>query len=330
MGVRNVDSMDKELREVWFGFYKLFASVPRFPKPYYVTARHAVPFKIEKPSIQVNSYASVVKGSSGDNRSKELMTNVVEFSSGDFVMEKKKLVCLVKARDYGTLPNLRMLSFDEGFKSATWVVYGSCLSSKQKKLVKISYLVMHAIDHWVLDKRPWGRNFIPLDTIVWVDIEGIPLRAWSKTSFRKIFEKWGTIVQIDDELSEDIYKKREAPCWAPSFSYGFNHNDNNDVPIQDLSEDGGSNDSLCEKCEDEEHSPDPFNIYDTLHKLDKENLKARKSGIAKKDINQGYFRNSTYENSKYLAEKAANSSVHTLVSQHVELCFSQPTDVFRL
>lgn len=47
---------------------------------------------------------------------------------------------------------------------------------------------------------------------IWVDIEGVYLRAWSKTAFRKIMAKRGSIVHLDDNLGEDVYKSRVCVC----------------------------------------------------------------------------------------------------------------------
>nr|GEU31990.1 hypothetical protein [Tanacetum cinerariifolium] len=36
------------------------------------------------------------------------------------------------------------------------------------------------------------------DRVVWIDIEGTPLRAWSQTTFNKIASKWGDLVYMED------------------------------------------------------------------------------------------------------------------------------------
>ncbi|CAI9269126.1 unnamed protein product [Lactuca saligna] len=58
--------------------------------------------------------------------------------------------------------------------------------------------------------------------IIWFDVEGLPLKARSKDTFQKIIARWCTIVHIDDDLREYIYKNRvkEAPGWTPSFPPG--------------------------------------------------------------------------------------------------------------
>lgn len=50
-------------------------------------------------------------------------------------------------------------------------------------------------------------DFVPSDRIVLVDIEGLRLPAWSKLDFRKIMDKWGNIVHLNDNIGEDVYKK---------------------------------------------------------------------------------------------------------------------------
>lgn len=49
---------------------------------------------------------------------------------------------------------------------------------------------------------------MPLKRIIWFDVEGLPLKACCKDVFQKILSRWCTIVHIDDDLREYIYKNR--------------------------------------------------------------------------------------------------------------------------
>nr|GEV95153.1 hypothetical protein [Tanacetum cinerariifolium] len=40
-----------------------------------------------------------------------------------------------------------------------------------------------------------------MERIVWVDIEGVPLNAWSRSTFQKIASKWGEMVELEDGRS---------------------------------------------------------------------------------------------------------------------------------
>lgn len=135
--------MIKTLCGVWFGYYKLFASTPRF----------SISEKVGKPSTtgslfntldknlsQPNSYANVVRGNPKANQIHD-NEEIIHISSGDFIVEKSKRACLVKARDYLTLTNLGMLCFDEGFDELEIRYVGGLqvmLEFKHKDLVRTS------------------------------------------------------------------------------------------------------------------------------------------------------------------------------------------------
>ncbi|GKE74675.1 hypothetical protein Tco_1536716, partial [Tanacetum coccineum] len=41
-------------------------------------------------------------------------------------------------------------------------------------------------------------DFAAKERIVWVDIEGVPLNAWTRSTFQKISSKWGELVELED------------------------------------------------------------------------------------------------------------------------------------
>ncbi|CAI9280983.1 unnamed protein product [Lactuca saligna] len=123
---------------------------------------------------------------------------------------------------------------------------------------------------------------------MWVDVEGVPLHAWSKLAFRQILDKWGLIVHLDDNIGEDVYKScvciltssfdiifevikvivdgevfpiliKEALGWNPSFTWDSTNNHQGGIKAFDRFEQEGSNDSIVGN---EEASQDPFGIYD--------------------------------------------------------------------
>nr|GFB88839.1 RNA-directed DNA polymerase, eukaryota, reverse transcriptase zinc-binding domain protein [Tanacetum cinerariifolium] len=65
-----------------------------------------------------------------------------------------------------------------------------------------------SINSWFSSLSPWTPHFEVQDKIVWIDAEGIPLRAWSKTTFNKIARKWGELVFMDDSNSANKYSLR--------------------------------------------------------------------------------------------------------------------------
>nr|GEW92491.1 RNA-directed DNA polymerase, eukaryota, reverse transcriptase zinc-binding domain protein [Tanacetum cinerariifolium] len=65
-----------------------------------------------------------------------------------------------------------------------------------------------SINSWFSSLSPWTPHFEVQDRIVWIDVEGIPLRAWSKTTFNKIARKWRELVFMDDFNSANKYSLR--------------------------------------------------------------------------------------------------------------------------
>ncbi|GKA95732.1 RNA-directed DNA polymerase, eukaryota [Tanacetum coccineum] len=137
--------------------------------------------------------------------------------------------------------------------------------------------------HRVCNAQP---DFVANKRIVWVDIEGVPLHAWSRKTFTKICSKWGEMLELekssDDffarkriciktKLEDNILEKfkiiirgkifviraKELFVWSPVF---------NEVKEAALCSD---DESLMEKEQPvnvKEYSPGPFGIYGLMGK----------------------------------------------------------------
>nr|GFA27861.1 ARM repeat superfamily protein [Tanacetum cinerariifolium] len=68
--------------------------------------------------------------------------------------------------------------------------------------------IHESINSWFSSLSPWTSHFEVQDRIVWIDVEGIPFRAWSKTTFNKIARKWGELVFRDDSNNANKYSLR--------------------------------------------------------------------------------------------------------------------------
>ncbi|GJY91550.1 RNA-directed DNA polymerase, eukaryota [Tanacetum coccineum] len=52
------------------------------------------------------------------------------------------------------------------------------------------------------------QDFVSNERVVWVDIEGIPLHAWSRDTFTRIGNKWGETLNIEDTIDSSFGRKR--------------------------------------------------------------------------------------------------------------------------
>ena len=64
------------------------------------------------------------------------------------------------------------------------------------------------INSWFQVIQDASPDFISEERIVWLDIEGIPLRAWSRETFRKIGKKWGETLDLEDNMDTSFGRKR--------------------------------------------------------------------------------------------------------------------------
>ncbi|GJT90855.1 hypothetical protein Tco_1079700 [Tanacetum coccineum] len=130
-------------------------------------------------------------------------------------------------------------------------------------------------------------DFTAKERIVWVEIEGVPLNAWTRSTFQKISSKWGELVELEDGYDDLFARKRiyvpEKELFSDDESAKINEQANNlnndevenaselvsDIYFGDNGEVQGFKHQHGES-NDKEVSSDPFNIYDLLDKRTKE------------------------------------------------------------
>ncbi|GJT65540.1 hypothetical protein Tco_1017020 [Tanacetum coccineum] len=191
------------------------------------------------------------------------------------------------------------------------------------------------VNSWFKRLSDVQPDFVPRERVVWVDIEGIPLCAWSNATFHRIGSRWGEVLNLNDSCGEFCTRKRlcimtkqednilekfkiivkrkvfvvrakELFVWTPNFVMPDSVTDDElnkeDIEVhvdsyrQSPAEEecdndhvsdtlfGDNNDDLInnedvastraepdkENSVQKEVSSDPFNIYDLLHKHNKD------------------------------------------------------------
>ncbi|GJS58592.1 RNA-directed DNA polymerase, eukaryota [Tanacetum coccineum] len=123
----------------------------------------------------------------------------------------------------------------------------------------ITYSLNVGVASWFRRLCYAQSDFAAKERIVWVDIEGVPLNAWTRSTFQKISSKWGELVELEDGYDDLFARKRICIKHSQTEKHlgkfqaiGFEQ------------QHGESN--------DKEVSSDPFNIYNLLDKRTKEIL----------------------------------------------------------
>nr|GEZ59538.1 RNA-directed DNA polymerase, eukaryota, nucleotide-binding alpha-beta plait domain protein [Tanacetum cinerariifolium] len=93
--------------------------------------------------------------------------------------------------------NARPGSYANVVNGASPGSYGSLLSTSPTMVLEDTCLVV-----LIQDASP---NFVSDERIIWMDIEGIPLRAWSRETFKKIGKKWGETLDLEDNVDTSFW-----------------------------------------------------------------------------------------------------------------------------
>ncbi|KAI3780563.1 hypothetical protein L2E82_10547 [Cichorium intybus] len=149
---------------------------------------------------------------------------------------------------------------------------------------------------WFSELSPWNRDFVCDERLVWLDIEGMPLRSWCKSNFEKVVNRWGQVIYMDGTLgislavqrlcvetkvmgiiAEEmtvmidnhvfVLRIREAAGWLPTFSKeedDVNIEDEQLLDANDFSEDEEDDlfhsEYLQDDREEKTLSSDPFQV----------------------------------------------------------------------
>nr|GEZ56591.1 hypothetical protein [Tanacetum cinerariifolium] len=277
--VFDLDRLVKNLCTIWIGRHHLFANQSRFerpPKPtlppHKGTSKNSAthghsPLSNRSANGHTGSFVNAVNGVSAPVNS-----NFVISSSPALVLED---ICLVewdvskcairKVKDVHSLSNILILLNDEGFTDITPKYLGglSVLLKFGKQESKKNFMDHSGVNSWLHLIQDVPLDFVSDERIAWVDIEGVPLQAWSRETFSKISNKWGELMSIEDTYVASFGRKRELFTWSPNF-LGIKENL---CSSDDESISGGmhnSNHSFMSEEEEGEFNPSDKDVPETI------------------------------------------------------------------
>ncbi|GKC19429.1 nucleotide-binding alpha-beta plait domain-containing protein [Tanacetum coccineum] len=117
---------------------------------------------------------------------------------------------LGRVKEFASLTNLKTALQNEGladinvkYMGELWVLI-EFNSPKSKDLFRNNMRV----GSWYSEMREASIDFNPDGRIVWVEVEGVPLKFWSGNTFKRIDEKWGELLDVDDQEENCYHSKR--------------------------------------------------------------------------------------------------------------------------
>ncbi|PWA51143.1 hypothetical protein CTI12_AA466430 [Artemisia annua] len=127
---------------------------------------------------------------------------VVKLDLDNFVMGEVK--------DFSSINNLSVLLSNEGFQQVNLAYLGGLwvmieLASVKTKMRFMKHVGIASWFNQLCNAQP---DFVSRERIVWIDIEGVPLHAWSRPTFTKIGSRWGEVIELEDDKEDCFARKR--------------------------------------------------------------------------------------------------------------------------
>ncbi|GJS58640.1 RNA-directed DNA polymerase, eukaryota [Tanacetum coccineum] len=204
--VINLKRLVSNLCTIWIGRYHLHANYVRFERPQKPNSsiprgpNHSTPKETNMENSN-NSFVYVLKRGSQSHVTPEITkpalvlddTCIKEFDFGMSLMGR--------AKDVSAIPNLPCIISKEGFQNVKlsylggmWVLFEfDSLTTKEK------FLNHSGIGSWFTELIQATSSFENDERIVWISIEGLPIKAWTPNTFRKIASLWGEYVEWEDD-----------------------------------------------------------------------------------------------------------------------------------
>ncbi|GJV68080.1 nucleotide-binding alpha-beta plait domain-containing protein [Tanacetum coccineum] len=117
-----------------------------------------------------------------------------------------------KVKDFDSLSNLKAVIANKGFEDIKLKYMGGLwvLIEFQANSTKEKFMANLSVVSWFSHLQQATHNVFIDERVIWLDIEGVPIKAWTLNTFKKIASKWGELLHDEDEEELCIYSKRDC------------------------------------------------------------------------------------------------------------------------
>nr|GEY12885.1 RNA-directed DNA polymerase, eukaryota [Tanacetum cinerariifolium] len=201
--VHNLNRLIENLNTIWMGRYHLFANPAQFVRPPKVNSFNPKEGSVKNTRTGYNNTNHhILKDKSKKNRRDLSSKSYVDVINNGFHQKKENYPALVldescmktvdyslalmgNVKEFSALTNLKMVLANEGFES-----------------INLKYLG----GFWVLVEFKSDDSKKKFNSKM--DIEGLPLIAWTKNTFNHITSKWGELLYLDEQDEGYFHSKR--------------------------------------------------------------------------------------------------------------------------
>nr|GEY76614.1 nucleotide-binding alpha-beta plait domain-containing protein [Tanacetum cinerariifolium] len=279
INVFSEERLVNNLCTVWIDRYKLHANIARFQRSQAKRDGDGGKKNFQPaPKENFNKHESKGNGKSymgvltGDKSTRvQEPKSELALVLGDDCLATKVVSNMLfgRVKEFASLANLKLALTNEGFEDITirymgdfWVMFEFKFEESKSKFSDNISVVS-----WFSQITKASLDFTVEGRIAWVEVEGVPFKLWSGNTFSCIANKWGKLLDVDDQEDTCFHSKRicihtklgtgikeevkvihrgkvywirenETPGWVPDFT-----DDSGDE--EDL-EDNNSNDDLSD------------------------------------------------------------------------------------
>ncbi|GKC52966.1 RNA-directed DNA polymerase, eukaryota, reverse transcriptase zinc-binding domain protein, partial [Tanacetum coccineum] len=194
--VKDSDRLVQNLCTVWIGSFKLYANVARFDRESVKNKVHSVNKETPTDTGGGNmsgggsdrTYVNVVKNNHIQKDINIIPTMVLD----DSCLNKEDFSQLVLVKE-------GFVNIDLKYMGGLWVmlVFSEDVSKK-------AFQVNESVGSWFSQIIQAHTDFVPEERVIWIEIEGVPCKWWSKNTFTRIASRWGHLLNAE-ELEEGGY-----------------------------------------------------------------------------------------------------------------------------
>nr|GEU76757.1 nucleotide-binding alpha-beta plait domain-containing protein [Tanacetum cinerariifolium] len=310
INVFNEERLVNNLCMVWSGQFKLQANIARFQrtlvngninftkdeggfmgKNSHMNKKDNGNFVAKESMGSGDTYVQVMKGDvkTGGRETESIPVVFLDdecLMSNDFSMS-----LLGRVKDFASLANLKVALCNEGFVNIK-IKYMGELWVLLEFVIRESIKLFRdnvSVGSWVSQIIKASRDFVTNGRIAWVEIEGVPFKLWSHNTFKKIADRWGKLLDVDDQEETWYHSKRlcihtksdeedqeddmsnDGGAKEHIPGGGRDGNEQEDDLVSGFKEEKQADNNVEDgDMDDQENkSEDPFQIYKFLHKNNK-------------------------------------------------------------
>ncbi|GJT17174.1 RNA-directed DNA polymerase, eukaryota, nucleotide-binding alpha-beta plait domain protein [Tanacetum coccineum] len=206
--VDNIDCLVANLCTIWIGCFHLHENVACFHRERKPSAPSHPSNANERSSP--GSYVSILKSGKTNNVMFDQVLPSLILDDSCISDRDFSLYLMGTVKDITAMPNLYAILEKEGFQNLSltylgglWVLIETISISAKEKLLNHT-----CVGPWFSSLKPACNSFFSDERVVWISLEGLPLKVWTRNIFAKVASKWGDLVEWEDLAEKSLFCKR--------------------------------------------------------------------------------------------------------------------------